>query len=210
MKKVPAVEIGVLLCSFFSKYMFCCDITATQPPLFEIPTIQLPCRVTTVTFLTWYADSLMSSWSPKQPCFWRMRIPHSMERRQAGHSPSTGRRCEGSDFRKYLARQITWELVLQDGWKQLSLSGSWKKTKDYGFIQVKPLIQIPQSMDYFYAIINLVVRVQKYRGQKRFCGWNMKIKYLKKCFYYCCLCILATDFSKAHLDCQWYANNLSC
>lgn len=40
----------------------------------------------------------------------------------------------------------------------------------YGFIQVKQLIQIPQSMDYFYAIINLVVRVQKYRGQKSFVG----------------------------------------
>lgn len=121
--------LSIILCSFFSKYMFCRDITATQPLLFEIPTIQ-PRRSTIVTFLTWYADIVMSSRSLKQPCFWRMRLPHSTEQRQAGQSPSTGRRWEGSDFRKYLARQITWELVLQDGWIQLSLSGSWRKTKD--------------------------------------------------------------------------------
>lgn len=75
--------------------------------------------------LTWDADSVISSRSPKQPCLWRMRLPHRTEWQHDGHSPSTGRRWDGSDFRKWLARQITWLLIPQDGWKQLSFSDSW-------------------------------------------------------------------------------------
>lgn len=70
----------------------------------------------------WGADSVTSSRSPKQPCLCRMRLPHSIELSQEGHSPSTGRRWDDSDLRKYLARQITWLLIRQEGWIQLSSS----------------------------------------------------------------------------------------